>query len=211
MPIVKIENISDNSSVILWEVTETFEELTNLGKEQGIQPPETDIHNEIKKMEWTVGRLALKALIESIGLEYEGIIKDEHGKPHLKEIAGEISLTHSFPWIGAIYNAEKTVGIDWEQPKLKMLRIAHKFLSDKELEHAQEDINKICVYWCAKEALYKLYGKKSIIFKEQLPIEPFNLSDDFEVIGSIVVDNNIHRHKLIVKKIKGNYLVFTID
>jgi len=30
------------------------------------------------------------------------------------------------------------------------------------------------MYWCAKEAIYKLYGKKKISFKNSIYIKPFN-------------------------------------
>ena len=48
-----------------------------------------------------------------------------------------------------------------------------------------EKIEKLILYWSAKEALYKLYGKGEIAFTTQLLIEPFNLSLQGELKAAI--------------------------
>jgi phosphopantetheinyl transferase len=65
------------------------------------------------------------------------------------------------------------VGIDLEQPKEKLLKVAPRVLSNEELIDAGTDIVKHCIYWCAKEALYKLDGKGGLHFSTQLLIKPF--------------------------------------
>ena len=157
MPVVKIDKISDKSSVVLWKVTEDLSELNNLGQKEGIVPPEQDIHNDVKKMEWIAGRLALKKLVQSEGLHYQGIVKDEYGKPHLQNLNGEISLTHSIPYFGAIFHLDTIVGIDLEQPKTKMVNIATKFLSDAEMKNAG---NRTRTYLGREEKLPEKVGIK---------------------------------------------------
>jgi hypothetical protein len=44
---------------------------------------------------------------------------------------------------------------------------------------------QLTVYWCAKESLYKLYGKKELAFKENLKIEPFHYSEKGIIKGWI--------------------------
>jgi hypothetical protein len=50
-------------------------------------------------------------------------------------------------------------------------------LSPTELQDAGNNLTKHCVYWCAKEALYKIDGKKGLHFSNQLNIEPFELQE----------------------------------
>lgn len=212
MPIIKIDQISEYSAVGLWKISESESELYELmEKDPILQLPEPDVSNVIKKQEWMAGRLILKALIEHLGLKYHGIYKDEVGKPHLNKYPHHISLTHSFPWVGAIVCKNGAVGIDLEQPKKKLNRIAYKFLCESELIQANNITEKLCVYWCAKEALYKLKGQKGIIFKKNLLIEPFEMDKKMELIGNIVVNNNIRKYKMRAEKINMTYLVYTVN
>jgi 4'-phosphopantetheinyl transferase EntD len=84
-------------------------------------------------------------------------------------------------------DSNKSVGIDIEQPTEKLLRIAPRVLSMEELENAGSDIRKHCVYWCAKEALYKVYGKRGLHFADQLLVEPFILEETGDLKGTITV------------------------
>ena len=59
------------------------------------------------------------------------------------------------------------------------------FLSEQELENTGEDLEKICIYWCAKEALYKVYGKRGLHFASQLLVEPFILEEKGNLKGMI--------------------------
>ncbi|MCY7411266.1 MAG: 4'-phosphopantetheinyl transferase superfamily protein [Chitinophagales bacterium] len=79
------------------------------------------------------------------------------------------------------------VGIDIEKIDSKIERIKNKFLRDDELQiistaHATE--HKF-VYWCAKESLYKWYGRKQLDFKEHLFIEPFEFAVEGKLRGEI--------------------------
>jgi phosphopantetheinyl transferase len=120
-----------------------------------------------------------------MGIEYAGIHKDSFGKPFLRNSSFHISLSHSYPFVAAQLSVDRAVGIDVEQPKEKLLHIAHRILSPNELQDAGSDIHKHCVYWCAKEALYKIDGKRGLHFSNQLNIEPFALATTGNIIGYI--------------------------
>jgi phosphopantetheine--protein transferase-like protein len=70
----------------------------------------------------------------------------------------------------------KSVGIDIELIKDKIERIATKFMSAEELLFIQEKqrIEHLYVCWCAKEAVYKLHGKKNVSFVENIELKPFH-------------------------------------
>ena len=149
--------------------------------------PET-ITNPLKRLEFLAARTLLKHLLEGWGLEFNGLFKDEFGKPFLKNSDLQISLTHSYPYVAAIINRGGPVGIDLEQPKQKLLRIAARVLSSSEFRDAGNDPVKHCIYWCAKEALVKIHGKKDLIFAENLSINPFSKAKSGQLIGRIIVD-----------------------
>lgn len=212
MPIIKVENVNSYAAIGLWKIDESETDLRALMKlDPVLQLPASDISNVIKKREWMAGRLVLKALVEYLGLKYQGIYKDEVGKPHLHVHPHHISLTHSYPWVAAVMCKKNAVGIDLEQPKNKLERIAYKFLDRNELAQAGDNIEKLCVYWCAKEALYKLKGQKGIIFKENLSIAPFELSHVIELVGNISVGITTTEYKLRAEKVNKSYLVYTLN
>ena len=178
MALVKLVKINDNSFWALWKISEPLYVLT----EQ--YPPLLDemaylseIHHPSKKAEWLAGRLAVKALIEQLGEPFTGVFKDKYGKPYLCNSSFHISLANSYPYAAAIIHRHIASGIDLEPPKPTLLRIRHKFLNEEELADAGEDLRKLCIYWCAKECLYKIHGKTwSFSFRQNMHIDNFDVS-----------------------------------
>jgi 4'-phosphopantetheinyl transferase len=184
MPLVKSELMGKESAWGLWQITETEEELAFAAFES---VPD-DVVAPSKRKEFLAGRALVKSLVELIGREYTGIRKDEQGKPFPKGLSFEISLSHSSPYVAAQIHNGSAVGIDIEQPKEKLLRVASRILSPGEEKDAGDDIVKHCVYWCAKEAMYKLYGKRGLHFNNQLNVDPFGLKKSGELQGYIRVN-----------------------
>jgi phosphopantetheinyl transferase len=179
MPVEFIKKINDRSSWVLWKIDE---EIGHFLLMEAITRADRDelgtISNHYKKLEWLATRAAAHALLQDRGNPYEGIYKDSHGKPHLIETKGQISVTHSYPYVAVIYHEDETVGIDLELPREKILKISPKFLSDSELENAGQDVKKTTIYWSAKESLFKLHGRKFVIFIENLAISPFSIEKE---------------------------------
>lgn len=196
MPLVHSEKIEENSTLLLWELTETETELRHsLGSVHNFIDLDSITHPQ-KIREWLASRLLIKTLSEQFGSSYEGTHKDEHGKAFLVNNDSHISITHTFDYVAAVINSASPVGIDMEQMSEKLQRTSKKYLSDPELMHAQNSINSLCIYWCAKEALYKLYGKKKISFKDSIYIEPF-LTEERQITGrltdeEIQINSKIH-------------------
>jgi 4'-phosphopantetheinyl transferase len=95
-------------------------------------------------------------------------------------------LSHSFPYVGVLMDRYFPAGIDLEQPKDKLLRIAARIHHQDELKDAGMDLTKHCIYWCAKESLVKWYGKKDLIFAENMFIEPFERKHEGDIRGKII-------------------------
>jgi phosphopantetheinyl transferase len=183
MPLYKLKNTGTESAWGIWKVEESAEELAFTAFEEA---PEGIIHIT-KRLEWLASRVLVRTLLEQNDLPYSGIHKDEFGKPFLRELTHHISLSHAYPYVAVQLDSNKSVGIDIEQPTEKLLRIAPRVLSMEELENAGSDIRKHCVYWCAKEALYKVYGKRGLHFADQLLVEPFILEETGDLKGTITV------------------------
>jgi 4'-phosphopantetheinyl transferase len=175
-----------NRTWALWRISENEETLGDLLTFREEIP--ANLTNREKRLEWIAGRVLTQSLLENFGIAYQGIIKDDYGKPFLRNSTFHISLSHSYPFVAAILDRENTVGIDLEQPKVKLLRIAPRVLSLDELVDAGEDVTKHCIYWCAKEALIKIYGKKNLTLAKNLRIEPFHIQEEGNIIGRIIVD-----------------------
>ena len=91
--------------------------------------------------------------------------------------------------VAALIDAYDSAGIDLEQPKEKLLRIAARIHHTDELPDIGTDLIKHCIYWCAKEALIKVYGKKDLTLAENLKISPFSRKMEGDIIGKIIAHN----------------------
>jgi 4'-phosphopantetheinyl transferase len=196
MPLIQITDIDVHASWALWEITETLEELA-LDRLCEKERAELDqIHNPRKRMEWLASRNALLKIFGNNNIEKKSVLKDGFGKPFLFGAEHQISLAHSFPYAVALFNRLKPAGIDIEKVQDKILKIGTKFLNEKEKEFSGRDCTMMTVVWCAKEALYKLYGRNKLIFKENLFINPFRLDHQGEISGIIEYKDSFSEHFL---------------
>lgn len=180
MPLIRQWRVFDDCEIALWQLTENEADLQ---KNLMATPDEWAEYEEIshpqKRREWLAGRQTTRVLVESKGLVYNGLQKDEFGKPHLLAANAEISLTHTAQYVSAAICPNRAVGIDLEKVAEKLHRVAPKFLSASETQHAHGNLERICTYWCAKEALYKLHGRGQLRFREDIPIDEFTDETSF--------------------------------
>lgn len=183
MPLEKLV-VELGRSWALWRIEEEEDTLAHIVPFEKISDT---ITSPQKRLEWIAGRVLVKEVMEAMDLNYQGIVKDEFGKPFPEGYDYQLSLSHSFPFVAVLLDKYESVGIDLEQPKEKLLRIAPRIHSEDELADAGNDIIKHCIYWCAKEALIKIYGKKDLIFSENMKILPFHRQTNGDIIGKIIV------------------------
>ena len=157
--------------------------------------------NGKRHLHWLGTRVLLRAMLDTS--EYIDCKIDSHGKPYLVNLPYHISLSHSFDYAAVMISKSRPVGIDIEQIKQKVERIAPRFLRAEELA-AIDSKNKIAhlyVCWCAKEAVYKCYGQKAVSFLDDIALQPFNLGVD----GSLNV--NLHKNEINLNY-KVNYMQY---
>ena len=199
MAVVFTKNISEQCIITLWKIDEDAdfflkylhikgEDLANV----------SNATHPVKQLEWLASRTCVKYSIEALNHPYCGVAKDQHNNPYFIDNQGFVSLSHTNEYAVAVVSFEEEVGIDIEKISDKLSRVAHKFLSPPERLHAGDDLFKMCVYWCAKESLYKWYGKKNLSFKENIYIEIFEEKPS-TLQGEIFVDGILKtEHQLAV-------------
>lgn len=210
MPVIKYEQINPKSSWTVWKIDETFGDFMGQVTLDEYDRQDLSIISHMnKKLEWLSSRLAIKYLLQRQQLKFNGITKDQFNKPFLKNHSSHISISHSFPYSTAIVHAEKPVGIDIEQPRDKILKVAEKFLNKKERDFAGDDLELLSILWSAKEVLYKIHGRKKLTFKQHLFIQPFEKTTDGTIQCSIVLDEGtVQSYHLKFHRIDGHFVVF---
>ncbi|MCF8424359.1 MAG: 4'-phosphopantetheinyl transferase superfamily protein [Bacteroidia bacterium] len=147
-----------------------------------------------------------KLLGEEIEIEY-----DTKGKPYLPNNSKHISISHSHDKLAIIINENEPTGIDIELIRDKVLKIKHKFLSVTELSDSNDDVEKLLIYWAAKETLYKIYGLKEVDFIEHLFVKPFTKHNLGVIIGKINLPNFNETFELHYQLLEDYVLVYALN
>ena len=176
MPLYKKFNIVENAQVLIWQITESFEDLFD---EVYLKDISLVRVNNMKALSHQKGFLSIRKLLQEVGYSDEDLFYDETGKPNL--VDGKlISITHSFEF-SAIIISEKIAGIDLEMQREKIITIAEKFM-DTEFDFLPKEkeldfIQKSTVIWGVKEAVFKIENQVGISFKDHISVFPFEMAD----------------------------------
>jgi phosphopantetheinyl transferase len=178
MPLLQTLEHND-THIAIWKITESedfFSQALGFGSEQ---------KHPKRRLEHLSGRFLLQLLVP--GFPFERISIHPLGKPMLEDNSIWFSISHSFPYAAAIVSTQKSVGIDIQVYQEKILRLQSKFLSNAEQEITTEDMHRITLAWCAKEALFKYYGLGAVDFKADMPITSMDLhsEDKFRIRMSL--------------------------
>ncbi len=177
MPLFKTLSVSETTKVIIWKIEETIEELQkHISLSDYSKQRLESMKSELRQKEF----LSIRNILKEFNIQDSDLQYDEYGKPHLKD-GRFISMTHSFQFTGVIVSEEKSVGIDIEKQREKILKIAHKFTPIEEyktIANVATLTRKLTIVWGGKESLYKIYGKKKLLFLHHIFIEDFNFEDE---------------------------------
>lgn len=177
MPIIHHQSLEAPGELGLWQIEESedwfLERLQLFPKEQA-QLAKIKGH---RRIEW----LAARQLVHQMSGRQDraAFVKDEFGKPHLEDAEWEISISHSRD-ISAAIAAPVAVGIDVQKVVPKISRIIPKFMNTAEQANldAVHHILHAHVYWGAKEALYKAYGRRALDLCTHIRLHPFSFHID---------------------------------
>ncbi len=207
MPLFKTIHYNATTQILVWKITETFEELFDtvvLNENNSIRLAgmKSQLHQR--------AFLSVRKLFYLAGYTDFDLYYDEFGKPHLKD-GKYISITHSHEF-SAIILSNETVGIDMELQRDKIIKIADKFC-DSEFQYLtdnEEYIRKLTVVWGAKEAIFKIRNEKGISFKNHIKVNSFDLEVK-ETIAELHFDNLITDFKIYFEEMEGFTLVYAFQ
>ncbi len=191
MAIAYRQRIDDDTEFALWKIEE---EADDLYKQLQLDTEEKTYVEKLshskRYLHWLGTRVLLRKMLSTD--EYIDCKVDVHGKPYLVNLPYHISLSHSFDYAAVMISKTHKVGIDIEQIKEKVERIAGKFMRPEEMLFIGDNkkIEHLYVCWCAKEAVYKCNGQKEVSFADNIGLEPFQ----FEHHG--ILNANLHKNEL---------------
>jgi 4'-phosphopantetheinyl transferase len=165
------KTIDDHSLYAIWQITETAEDLHSaLSLGSGEELLYSSFVAESRKKQWLAYRLLLRRLLapENIEIEY-----DATGKPFLAGTDMHISVTHTEDLAAVIISRNARVGIDIEKIKPRIEKVRDKFINEDEACFIlkETELEQLTLAWCAKEALYKLFGLRNLDFRENMRVE----------------------------------------
>lgn len=149
-------------------------------------------------------------LKKMLNIEEVELVYNEVNRPFLKDRSEHISISHSHQWLAISIHQTNETGVDVELIREKVINIKHKFLCEEELAFVQSDIDKLTLYWTAKEAIYKAYGKKELEFK-RIKIEPIEPLNRGELKGLIDLETGKRHFKLMYRKFEPYFLAVVLN
>ncbi len=189
MAVAYRQQVDDDTEFALWRIEETADDLY---KQLQLDDAEKAFTRQLSKskryLHWLGTRVLLRKMLHTD--EYIDCKIDAHGKPYLVSLPYHISLSHSFDYAAVMISKSGPVGIDIEQIKDKVERIANKFMRPEEqaFMDRQHKIDHLYVCWCAKEAIYKCYGQKVVSFADNIFLQPFDYAPQGAVRATLDKD-----------------------
>jgi phosphopantetheinyl transferase len=190
MPLSYISKLGGDVKLGFWQMGESSEALLKIC---AIHPYEFDdyaaINHEKVKRQW----LSTRLLAQKMCGEKAQVYYDDYGKPHCFGFGG-ISISHSGDYVLLATDPNNAIGVDIELISQKIIRVKDKFISLEEEELFEYIRNeKLFMFyhlvWSFKEAAYKLYGKKGLIFKKHIILKEL-LTHELNTINGVLMVNN---------------------
>tara|TARA_R110000787_G_scaffold196454_1_gene307781 strand:- start:3791 stop:4417 length:627 start_codon:yes stop_codon:yes gene_type:complete len=206
MPLYKTINVNDFTKVLIWKIEEPISNLLadiqlTKNSQERIDSMRSELHQR--------GFISIRYLLKEVGYTDADLQYDAFGKPHLKD-GNFISITHSFTFTAIIISKKDLVGIDIEKQRDKIVKIAHKFTPIEEYNTiANHDalVSKLTIVWGAKESLYKIYGKKKLLFLHHIYIEDFSFVN-LKTTGQIRYEGTTTNHNIHFLEFEGFTCVY---
>jgi phosphopantetheinyl transferase len=212
MPLLVKRTITDTTQLAVWNIEEDvgwfFSKLKLNEKEISYI---SSIKHPHRKLHYLASRVLLRTIMGTD--EFINLENDLNGKPVIHNFPLKVSLSHSASFTALLLSNQFEVGIDIEKIDNKILRIHHKFMKEEELNSLSEDnkLEKLYVSWCAKEAMYKLYGKKQLNFLNHLFIQPYEYRESGILQCVIHKDSILHRLNVRYEKIDDYMLAYVLN
>ena len=198
MPLHKVVYLQPNTKLYLWKISEDFDTLF---REVRLKDSSLARLEGMKSESHQKGFLAVRMILQHLEYTDFDLLYDEFGKPYLKPQGCsikdlELSISHSHDF-SAIVISEQKVGLDLEQLKNKILKIAPRFMDISHLENlsTEEKIKKATVIWGIKESIFKLKNEVGISFSDHISENAFTF-DDKITTATLKFNNKVEKFKI---------------
>lgn len=206
MPLRLQRKLSPVGEMGIWSIEEDLEFFLEKLELDAEEQQQIRSYKGRRQLEWLAGRHLLHLMS---GRAQRGrCYKDEFGKPHLEGSDYQISISHSHG-LAAVIAAPVNVGIDIQLKVEKIERIAHKFMRPEEMASLHSDfrIEHLHLYWGAKEALYKAYGRRQLDFRAHIHISPFSFELTGGAFGGQIFKDDFQAAFRLQYELLGDYLL----
>ena len=166
------KKLDNDAEIGVWQITETEEELKELSSTPTDEMEEISF---IRSESLRKQRLAVRALLNTMFDDKVYLSHHDNGKPYIENNPINISITHTAKYVAVILHEEENVGIDIESLDRDFAVVAKQALSEDEIDDLEDEKRneQLAIYWCAKEAIFKLLSRYNVDFAEQIEVERF--------------------------------------
>jgi phosphopantetheinyl transferase len=192
----------------IWHITETSGELLSQVNLSDSERTAFDtFRHDLRKRQWLGCRALLQHLLKPFPA---AVIYDRNGKPGLDSGSRHISFSHAGDYAAAVVSSNKPAGIDIEKMKDRVERVKERFLHADELAAIGHEnrLEQLYLYWCGKEALYKINGNPDVDFRNDIHIHPFDyLCHTDQICGATLsINGSASDYSLFVRTV-GEYML----
>ena len=182
------KKLDNEAEIGVWQITETEEELKELSSTPSDEMEEISF---IRSESLRKQRLAVRALLNTMFDDKVYLSHHDNGKPYIENNPVNISITHTAKYVAVILHEEENVGIDIESLDRDFSVVEKKALSEDEIDDLEDEKRneQLAIYWCAKEAIFKLLSRYNVDFAEQIEIERFRLRGEGELEATFSAKN----------------------
>ncbi len=170
MPVLFIEK---DPVYAVWKIDENIDQLLSI-LELSVEDLARfqSLRSVSRQKEW----LSTRALLnQSLGYAAQ-IDYKSNGAPYLSESSQfSLSISHTKGYAAILLQKDRPAGIDIEFKSDRVKKIRSRFMSEEESQNINQayEVDHLLLYWCAKEALFKMIGQQDVDFIRHLHIEPF--------------------------------------
>ncbi len=176
MPLASERKLDDGTILGIWDISESLEYLLPAQALTAVEEDELQRRPGPQKQKQF---LAARMLLAHMLGERLPICYLPDGRPFIPGGSLQVSVSHSGNYVAVAVSTEKQVGVDIEVlPRKSLLKAKGYFLNDGEQQQltADDPVEKLHVYWSAKEALFKYAGNVQLNLRDHFSIESFRFS-----------------------------------
>jgi len=207
MPLLKIIALNDYTQLLVWKITETFDELFQSVALKDVSLARVE---SMKAEGHQKGFLSVRRLLMQAGYSDFDLCYDEFGKPHLND-GKHISISHSHDF-SVIVLSDVNIGADLEILKDKTLKLAPRFMDVSHLKNLspEDELIKATVVWGIKEAVFKIKNEIGISFKDHIFENDFRIANK-KCTVELRFNNKIERFDIVFDFIENYVFVCAFE